>query len=147
MAKKKKKNYAVLRPALMVSCIVMGLVLVVLLSATVYAEYLLNQMNYYQETPRETMSQQEAEEFLKQETDPEDENYTGSEMNAEDVVLEGTVKSREYYGLYIKYYIDLGSQTIKVIEKNDGINIYEPGEKVTVGVHPGDVMSYPADAQ
>ena len=34
-----------------------------------------------------------------------------------------------------------------VIEKNDGINIYEPGEKVTVGVHPGDVMSYPADAQ
>ena len=88
MAKKKKKNYAVLRPALMVSCIVMGLVLVVLLSATVYAEYLLNQMNYYQENPRETMSQQEAEEFLKQETDPEDENYTGSEMNAEDVVLE-----------------------------------------------------------
>jgi iron(III) transport system ATP-binding protein len=64
-----------------------------------------------------------------------------------DVALEGTVKSREYYGLYIKYYINVGPQVFKVIEKNDGINIYEPGEKVTVGVHPGDVMSYPADAQ
>ena len=36
------------------------------------------------------------------------------------------------------------SQTIKAIEKNDGINIYEPGEKVTVGIHPVDVMSYDA---
>lgn len=88
MAKKKKKNYSVLRPALMVSCIVLGLVLVMLLSATAYAEYLLGQMNYYEDAPRETMSQEEAEEFLKQETDPEDENYTGSEMNAEEVELE-----------------------------------------------------------
>ena len=61
--------------------------------------------------------------------------------------MEGTIESREYYGLYIKYYINVGAQTLKAIEKNDGINIYEPGEKVTVGVHPGDVMSYPADAQ
>ena len=58
--------------------------------------------------------------------------------------LEGTIESREYYGLYIKYYIHVGSQTIKAIEKNDGINIYEPGEKVTVGIHPVDVMSYDA---
>ena len=42
------------------------------------------------------------------------------------------------------YYIHVGSQTIKAIEKNDGINIYEPGEKVTVGIHPVDVMSYDA---
>ena len=58
--------------------------------------------------------------------------------------LEGVIESREYYGLYIKYYIHAGSQTIKAIEKNDGINIYEPGEKVTVGIHPVDVMSYDA---
>ena len=57
--------------------------------------------------------------------------------------VEGTIESREYYGLYIKYYITLDGQTIKVIEKNDGINIYEPGEKVTVGIHKADVMSYP----
>ena len=57
--------------------------------------------------------------------------------------LEGVIESREYYGLYIKYYINVGSQVLKVIEKNDGINIYEPGEKVTVGIHKADVMSYP----
>ena len=68
-----------------------------------------------------------------------------------DVVLEGRVESREYYGLYIKYYINLGSQVIKVIEKNDGINIYEPGETVKAVLNPRDVMAYPptqeADAQ
>ena len=68
-----------------------------------------------------------------------------------DVVLEGRVESREYYGLYIKYYINLGSQIIKVIEKNDGINIYEPGETVKAVLNPRDVMAYPptqeADAQ
>ena len=37
-----------------------------------------------------------------------------------EVILKGEVESREYYGLYIKYYITLDGQTIKVIEKNDG---------------------------
>ena len=36
----------------------------------------------------------------------------------------------------------LGSQIIKVIEKNDGINIYEAGQKVNVVLNPRDVMSY-----
>ena len=56
----------------------------------------------------------------------------------------GTIESREYYGLYIKYYITAAGQTIKVIEKNDGINIYDVGDTVTVGIHPQDVMSYDA---
>ena len=68
--------------------------------------------------------------------------HVNVEPKADDVVLEGTVKSREYYGLYIKYYIDLGSQIIKVIEKNDGINIYEAGQKVNIVLNPRDVMSY-----
>ncbi len=55
---------------------------------------------------------------------------------------QGIIASREYYGLYIKYYIDAAGQTIKVIEKNDGINIYEPGDSVSVAIHPRDVMSY-----
>ena len=59
-----------------------------------------------------------------------------------DVVLSGKVESREYYGLYIKYYIDLGSQIIKVIEKNDGINIYEAGQTVNIVLNPRDVMAY-----
>ena len=54
----------------------------------------------------------------------------------------GVIENREYYGLYIKYYINAAGQTIKVIEKNDGINIYEAGETVTIGIHPQDVMSY-----
>ena len=64
-------------------------------------------------------------------------------------VLPGTVESREYYGLYIKYYIQAGGQMLKVIEKNDGVNIYEAGQKVNVGLKLSDVMSYPAadDAQ
>ena len=64
-----------------------------------------------------------------------------------DVVLPGTVKSREYYGLYIKYTIDLGSQTIKVIEKNDGINIYEAGQQVDVVLNPRDIMAYAPGAE
>lgn len=61
-----------------------------------------------------------------------------------DVVLDGTVENLEYYGLYIKYYVNLGSQVIKIIEKNDGISIYAPGEKVKVVMNAKDVMSYPS---
>ena len=81
--------------------------------------------------------------------DPAMHNYIRLErihVNAQhqdgDVILPGTVKSREYYGLYIKYTIDLGSQTVKVIEKNDGINIYSSGEQVSVVLNPRDVMTY-----
>ena len=81
--------------------------------------------------------------------DPQMNNYMRLErihVNVEpkpgDVVLSGKVESREYYGLYIKYYIDLGSQIIKVIEKNDGINIYEAGQTVNIVLNPRDVMAY-----
>ncbi len=56
--------------------------------------------------------------------------------------FEGVIESQEYYGLYIKYYIKAGGQVLKVIEKNDGVNIYEPGEKVRVIINPADIMSY-----
>ena len=61
-----------------------------------------------------------------------------------EAVLKGVVESREYYGLYIKYYITLEGQTIKVIEKNDGVNIYEPGQAVDVLLNPRDIMVYDA---
>ena len=69
-------------------------------------------------------------------------------INANDTSLwhaKGTVRSQEYYGLYIKYYIEVAGQTIKVIEKNDGVSIYEPGESVDVGIDAHDVMSYDAE--
>ena len=65
----------------------------------------------------------------------------------EEILLAGTVESREYYGLYIKYYIRVDGQVLKVIEKNDGVNIYEAGQQVKVGLGLGDVMSYPAQAE
>ena len=61
--------------------------------------------------------------------------------------LSGVIESQEYYGLYIKYTIRVEGprgQTLKVIEKNDGVNLYQPGEAVTVGIDPADVMSYAA---
>lgn len=72
--------------------------------------------------------------------------HVGAEPKEGSAVLEGTVTSREYYGLYIKYYIQAEGQTIKVIEKNDGVNIYEAGQKVRVVMDPRDVMAYPAEA-
>lgn len=64
-----------------------------------------------------------------------------------DMTFKGVVEQMEYYGLYIKYYINLGSEVIKVIEKNDGVNIYEAGETVTAVLNPRDVMAYPADGK
>lgn len=87
MPHKKKKKQKPLRVILTVSCVVLGLVLALLVAGTVYAEYLLNQMNYHNEANRETMSLEDAQAFLKDETDPVG-DYTGPEMDPEDVVLE-----------------------------------------------------------
>ena len=67
-------------------------------------------------------------------------NATGAESGA--FSLSGAVESREYYGLYRKYYINVGSQTLKVIERNDGVHLHDTGDAVTVTVHPDDLMSY-----
>ena len=57
-------------------------------------------------------------------------------------VFSGIIESQEYYGLFIKYTIQSAGQTLKVVEKNDGINIYEPGDSVTLRIDPADIMSY-----
>jgi len=61
----------------------------------------------------------------------------------EDVELPGIVESSEYYGLYIKYQIDIGCQKVKVIEKNNGMNLHKRGDAVKVIINPNDIMSYP----
>ena len=58
------------------------------------------------------------------------------------VSLDGVIESQEYYGLFIKYTIKTAGQTLKVVEKNDGINIYEPGDSVILRIDPKDIMSY-----
>ena len=52
------------------------------------------------------------------------------------------VMGREYYGLYIKYMLDVCGQTIKCIEKNDGTKYFEVGDTVTVAISPDDLMIY-----
>ena len=64
-----------------------------------------------------------------------------------EIALDGTVESLEYYGLYIKYYITACGQTIKVIEKNDGVNIYDAGQKVKAVFNPRDIMAYEPAAE
>ena len=61
-----------------------------------------------------------------------------------EIALDGTVENCEYYGLYIKYYIHVGTQSLKVIEKNDGVNIYEPAQQVSVVINPAHAMAYEA---
>ena len=81
--------------------------------------------------------------------DPAKHNYVRLErlhVNVEpaagQLALEGVVENREYYGLYIKYYVAVAGQTLKVIEKNDGVRIYEEGQRVQVVIDPRDLMSY-----
>ena len=69
--------------------------------------------------------------------------HVNEKPKAGQISVDGVVEMREYYGLYIKYYIKLGSQTVKVIEKNDGVRIYEEGQAVSVLIDPRDVMAYP----
>ena len=63
------------------------------------------------------------------------------------LTLSGKVTGRDYYGLYIKYYIDVCGQQLKVIERNDGVRIYETGESVRVNIDPADLMSYRAETE
>ncbi len=86
--------------------------------------------------------------------DPEKHNYIRLERlhvniapRGDELALDGVVESCEYYGLYIKYYIHVGSQSLKVIEKNDGVNIYDPGQNVKVIINPRDIMAYAPSAE
>lgn len=88
MASKKKKRRAALRSALIAGCVIMGLVLVMMLSITVYAEYLLGRLNYAPDRVQSTISPEDAAELLRQETDPEDHEYTGPTEDADNVANE-----------------------------------------------------------
>ncbi len=56
--------------------------------------------------------------------------------------VQAIVQSYDYYGLYIKYNLDVHGQIIKVIEKNSGKPLYQNGETVTVSFRPTDIMQY-----
>ena len=85
MAKKRKKRRGKLRAALMAVSIVLGLVLAALLGGTVYAEYLLNKVNYVPGTLDELLALEQLEELLNAETEPYDEDFEGPDLDEEDV--------------------------------------------------------------
>lgn len=91
MKKKKSGSRAAKRATLTVLCVMLGLVLVVMLGGTVYVEYLLNQMNYVNNSETQPyLSQEEADLLAKQETEKEDPDFTGPEMSDDDVQFADT---------------------------------------------------------
>ena len=56
--------------------------------------------------------------------------------------FEGQITGREYFGLYIKYQIDIQGQIIKCIEKNDGYKYFDIGDRVRVSLDPDHLMIY-----
>lgn len=55
---------------------------------------------------------------------------------------EAAVQSIEYYGMYIKYYLEVEDSIIKVIEKNDDVEVYHVGDKVTICIRPQDILAF-----
>ena len=62
--------------------------------------------------------------------------------NPKRVSFTGRIAGRDYFGLYIKYQIDVGGQILKCIEKNDGYKYFEPNQQVTVSLDPDHLMTY-----
>lgn len=88
MSKKKKNASSAQRTALTVLCVVLGLVLVIMLAGTVYVEYLMNKMNYVSmEETQPRLSQEEADQYA-EEDETLDPDYTGPDLNEEDVDLD-----------------------------------------------------------
>lgn len=56
--------------------------------------------------------------------------------------VEAVVESSEYYGLYIKYRLNVNGESYKIIEKEDGQRAYAQGEKVHLYLRPDDIMQY-----
>ncbi len=66
-------------------------------------------------------------------------NAPGKEGSA---AFQAKVTGREYFGLYVKYMLDMQGQTIKCIDKNDGFQLLHTGDEVSVAIDPADLMVY-----
>jgi len=60
------------------------------------------------------------------------------------VRLQGLVRDSEYDGVFTKYSFEVMGQTLKTIEKNDGIVFYDKGSRVDLYINPATVMQYQA---
>ncbi len=82
-----KKTDKLLRITLLTSCVVLGALFVVMLGGTAYMEVLLSKVTYQQEVPQQTLSLEEAQAIFDQETDSADAEFTGPELDADDVEI------------------------------------------------------------
>lgn len=71
MSKKRKKKSSGKRTALKALCAVLGVILAALLGATGYVSHLYNQMNYVDPETQETISAEELDKLMQEETDPD----------------------------------------------------------------------------
>lgn len=84
MKKKKKSRSSGKRTALIALCVVLGIVLTVLLGGTIYVNHLMNQMNRVDIGNEETISQEELDQLLSDETLAQGET-TAPVMHEDDV--------------------------------------------------------------
>ena len=64
-------------------------------------------------------------------------NITGSRA-----LFTGKVVGSEFFGLYIKYQLEVEGQILKCIDKNTGRQYLKKGDLVEVGIEPDDLMIY-----
>ena len=62
--------------------------------------------------------------------------------SADRVSFRGRVVGNEYFGLYIKYQLEVEGQILKCIDKNDGRQYFKKDDIVNVSIDPADLMVY-----
>ena len=61
----------------------------------------------------------------------------------EDYTIKGTVIDTEFKGVLVQYTVKAESgQILRVIQKNDYLEIFELGEELTLFIHPNDILQY-----
>ena len=68
--------------------------------------------------------------------------HVNGRHNENRAVFPAKVIGAEYFGLYIKYQLEMEGQTLKCIDRNDGHQYLNKGEAVTVAIDPADLMVY-----
>lgn len=65
-----------------------------------------------------------------------------TEKREELVKFKGVVKDSEYNGIYTKYIYEVLGQSIKNIEKNDGLTYHKTGSEVELYINTEDIMQF-----
>ena len=61
----------------------------------------------------------------------------------EDYTIKGTVIDTEFKGVLVQYTVKAESgQILRVIQKNDYLEIFELGQELTLFIHPNDILQY-----